>query len=96
LREVELFVEHLGPVVGTPNMPFGRLAWLTAMDAEGLLTKSVVELQVEHADVMLGKEWRSGSPDFDAKLAVIIQFAREQFARKMAHQCQELPSVETR
>ena len=65
LREIELLVEHFGPVVEAQNMPYVRLAWLNAMDAEGLLKKSVVELQVEHADAMLGKEWRSGSPEFN-------------------------------
>ena len=95
LREIELLVEHSGPVTGIPNIGFDRLAWLQAMKAEGLLKKSVVELQIEHADIMLGKGWRNGTPGFEEKLAVIIELAREEFARKIAHQCHERPSGET-
>lgn len=86
LRELELLVEHFGPVAGTPDMAFGRNAWLAAMEAEGLLEKSVVEIQVEYADLMLGNKWRTGSSEFAAKLAAIIQFAHDEFARNRVDQ----------
>jgi len=35
-REIELWVEHLGPVWETPEMPHALLRWATAMYVEGL------------------------------------------------------------
>jgi len=39
-REIELWVEFLGPVWRTPEMPFALLRWATAMHTEGLSTIS--------------------------------------------------------
>jgi AbiV family abortive infection protein len=50
LREIELFIEHVGPVVGTPKIIDGWRKWSVAMDSEGLLTETLEE----HENRVLG------------------------------------------
>ena len=43
VREIELWIEHLGPVWGTAEMPNGVLRWATAMHREGLTSATPEE-----------------------------------------------------
>ena len=62
VREIELWIEHLGPVWGTAEMPNGVLRWATAMHREGL-TSATPE---EYARFMFGElalsEWKTKPP----------------------------------
>ena len=53
-REIELWVEHLGPAWLTPNMKYGLILWQQAMYEEGLATKPGEEM----ANFVFGVERR--------------------------------------
>lgn len=59
LRDVELFVEHLGPVWGTAAMTAGWRKWVGAMDSEGLLPVTRDEIEDRVLDNFFGKGWRA-------------------------------------
>ena len=56
-REIELWIEHLGPAWLMPNMKYGLILWQQAMYEEGLAMKPGAEM----ADFVFGVE--RGQPD---------------------------------
>ena len=61
LRDIELLVEHVGPVYGTIGIMDGWRAWLAAMEVEGLLHTTREDLEDQMLDSLVGKNWRDGS-----------------------------------
>lgn len=58
VREVELFVHHVGPVVDNGDLLSGWRCWTKAMDAEGLLEAQLEEAQSRVLDGFFGQGWR--------------------------------------
>ncbi len=55
LQDIELFVEHFGPVYGHAEMIKGYRKWLRAMEVEGLLHASCEEMEDRVLDGFLAK-----------------------------------------
>ncbi len=62
LRDVELWVEHLGLVYGTAGMIEGWRTFLAVMETEGLLHATSEEMEDRLFDTFFGKGWR-GKPE---------------------------------
>jgi hypothetical protein len=60
LRDVELWLEHVAPVIGRPEMVDGWRAWAAEMDAEGPLDATLEEVEDRVLDGFFGKGWRTG------------------------------------
>jgi AbiV family abortive infection protein len=60
-REIDLWVEHLGPAWLTPNMKYGLILWQQAMYEEGLAMKPGEEM----ADFIFGAERRQPNRESD-------------------------------
>jgi len=56
VREIELFVEYVGPVLDLPGMVEGWRAWVTAMGAEGLLGEAVEDVEDRLLDSVFGRD----------------------------------------
>lgn len=61
-RELELWAQHVGPVINTPEAPYALLRWATAMHEEGLSTTT----PQEYARFVFGEiavtDWLSDPP----------------------------------
>ena len=60
VREMELFVEHVGPVIDSPGSVDGWRGWLRALAAEGLLGETVEAAEDRMLDGIFGQGWRDG------------------------------------
>jgi len=60
MREIELFVEHVGPVLNRPGMVEGWRTWMRAMATEGLLGETVEAAEDRMLDSAFGHGWRDG------------------------------------
>lgn len=60
MREMELFVKHIGPVLDRPGMVEGWRAWLSALAAAGLLVETVEAVEDRTLDGIFGHRWRDG------------------------------------